>query len=104
MSTDDPKERDLATEPPTEPPTEPFEPPSGPSPSEFDRAALDVVWYAVPDDTVGGWAVANADRPVSAHSRATGVFAVGDFLSEPLARHVADLHNRWLRQFGPDRD
>jgi hypothetical protein len=72
--------------------------------AQVEDVLLRSEWYAVPDDTVGGWAVANAPIPVSAHSRDVGVTAIGDFLSERAARHVVDVHNRWLRQFGTGRD
>jgi hypothetical protein len=72
--------------------------------AQIEDVLLRSEWFAVPDDTVGGWAVANAPVPVSAHSRDVGVTTIGDFLTERVARHVVYLHNRALRQFGPRRD
>lgn len=71
--------------------------------ADAERRLLTTRWYAVPDDTVGGWAVASVDRPVSLHDHRRGDVALGDALSERVARHVAETHNRGLRQFGPDR-
>lgn len=51
----------------------------------LERAA----WFAVPDDTTGGWAVANVNKPVSEHDSARREMTFGKFLSEPCARHVA---------------
>jgi hypothetical protein len=48
-------------------------------------------WYAVPDDTIGGWCVMPIDLP-----RSSGVPAVGDFLSEGLAKDIAADHNAKL--------
>lgn len=55
-------------------------------------------WFAQPDDIVGGWCLMNVDkRPSQARHRA-GEWQIADFLSENAARHVAELHNRWLEE------
>lgn len=72
--------------------------------AEVEELLLRSEWYPVPDDTIGGWALANAPIPTSGHSRDVGVAQLGSFLSERVARHVADVHNRWLHQFGLGRD
>lgn len=51
-------------------------------------------WYAVVNDEIGGYAVANVDKPVSAHDLEQGERAIGEFFSEQAAKHVAELHNR----------
>jgi len=53
--------------------------------------ALSVKWYAQPDDLIGGWCVSIIDRPPS-----EGPGNIGDFMSEDIARHVVETHNRWL--------
>jgi hypothetical protein len=56
-------------------------------------------WYAVEDDTIGGWACATADVPVSAvDTRARDVAVVAHFLDRATAAHIADLHNGWLER------
>lgn len=55
------------------------------------------LWYARPDDVVGGWAVMNADVPPSEISRADDIWQVGHWLSEEAAEHVAWLHNAYLQ-------
>lgn len=82
------------TDEPTEPPQRPVE--------DYDRAILRSTWYPVRDDTIGGYAVSTVNKPISAHGIRD--IYVGDFMTKPLAEHVAALHNRYLRQFGPDRD
>ena len=59
-----------------------------------DVDLLAVVWYARPDDTIGGWCVMPADVPPSAGSHP----AVADFVRERDARHIAWLHNEWLHR------
>lgn len=49
------------------------------------------VWYARPDDLIGGWCVMPRNLPPS-----SGWPPPAEFLDEGLARHVAELHNRWL--------
>ncbi len=57
-------------------------------------------WYAVPNDLIGGWAVATDDVPPSEHSRENGIVAVADCMDEPTARHIAALHNEALAEAG----
>lgn len=54
-------------------------------------------WYAVVDDTVGGYAVANVDKPTSeidtrGQKERELVFAV----TKAVADHIVQLHNAWL--------
>lgn len=54
-------------------------------------------WFAVPDDTVGGWACATVDLPISEiDQRNTGERVAVDCWGEATARHLADLHNACL--------
>lgn len=62
-------------------------------PGSLAAQFLVVRWRAQPDDTVGGWCLTMADDP---RSPAHGAWAFGAFLSEPLARHMAEVHNRSL--------
>lgn len=49
-------------------------------------------WYAMPEDTIGGWCIMSTpDSP------STGIgLEVGCFLDEEIARHLAELHNEKL--------
>lgn len=58
---------------------------------DYDAALLTARWYAVPDDTIGSWAVSTVDKPLSAHG--TRDIYVGDMMTEPIARAVAYEHN-----------
>lgn len=57
---------------------------------------LMMVWFAVSDDTIGGWAVATRNQPVSQHGFNNDTVSLAHFTDENLARHIAYLHNRWL--------
>lgn len=63
--------------------------------SVTDQQVMDSVWYAQPDDTIGGWCVMLEDAPPS-----QGGIEAGGFLSEAVARHVADLHNSFIARNG----
>jgi len=63
--------------------------------ADLVAAQLTARWYAWPDDTIGGWSVMPDNSPPS-----TGIPAVGSFLSEQAARHIADLHNASLTSAG----
>ncbi len=49
-------------------------------------------WYAMPNDLIGGWCVVPIQLPPSA-----GVVEIATFIDEEFARHIAALHNAWLR-------
>jgi hypothetical protein len=58
---------------------------------------LTVPWFPIPDDTIGGWAVATADMPVSqVDTRRRDVVVVAHFADEATARRIAGLHNAAL--------
>lgn len=63
-------------------------------------------WYAVANDTIGGWDIANTDVPDSRRDPQKGEFEVGCFLTEKVAEHIAQLHNNawdayvWESYFG----
>lgn len=62
---------------------------------------LNVPWYVVVDDVVGGWAVATVDEPVSAFLGYGEGRAVADgFWDKDHAEHVTRLHNEWLDRQG----
>lgn len=54
---------------------------------------IDVEWYAKPNTMIGGWCVMPVDE-----SPEYGIPEIGDFLSRELAEHIANLHNKWLRE------
>lgn len=59
---------------------------------------LNVKWYPMPDDLIGGWCIMTTpDAP----SLEKGVY-VGDFINQEIARHVADVHNHWLATGSPE--
>lgn len=49
-----------------------------------------VPWYAKPNDLIGGWCIGVDERPPSKE----GVWVLGDFMNEDLARHIVALHNQ----------
>jgi hypothetical protein len=53
--------------------------------------ALNVKWYAQPNDLIGGWCVSIIDKPPS-----QGPGDIGNFITEEMARHVVEIHNNWL--------
>ncbi len=53
--------------------------------------ALEVRWYAMPDDVIGGWCVMPDEKPPS-----LGGFQVAEFVSRGIAEHIAELHNAYL--------
>lgn len=62
----------------------------------MDRKVLSSVWYAVPNDLIGGWVVRTVDEPPSyGHG-----YDVADFMTEDIAKYVAELHNEHLRITG----
>lgn len=59
---------------------------------ELDEDRLRKVWYAKPNDLIGGWCVMDVDLPPSVANRAE----VCDIMSEGMANHIVKLHNDWL--------
>ena len=55
-------------------------------------------WYAVLNDTIGGYAVSNVNKPVSKLEYRRGEVEVACFVTQDDAEHIADLHNRWINQ------
>jgi hypothetical protein len=63
-----------------------------------------VRWYPVVNNTVGGWAVATEDYPVSVlDDRSGGALIVADLATERVARYIATLHNTQLGLLPPPR-
>lgn len=52
-------------------------------------------WYAVVDDTIGGFAISNVDEPVSQINPYEGKFELANFMDKGTAEHIAYLHNAW---------
>jgi hypothetical protein len=55
---------------------------------------LSSVWYAKPNDLIGGWCV----MPVNAAPGESNVPEVADFTFREHAEHIAVLHNNWLKE------
>lgn len=55
----------------------------------------DCYWYVVKNDEIGGWSLATVDLPTSQINPYAGVFELGTFMSEGIARHMAGVHNTW---------
>jgi hypothetical protein len=51
-------------------------------------------WFAVPEDTIGGWCVKANEIPPSQSYEGE----VACFVSEELAKHTANIHNDWLKE------
>ena len=49
-------------------------------------------WWVVPDDVIGGWAIATTGYPVS-EQRPHGGWVVANFVSRDTAEHIVALHN-----------
>lgn len=59
---------------------------------------VNISWYAVVNDLVGGWSIATVDLPLSKINAQTFTRhnVVADFICEKTTRYVAALHNRNL--------
>jgi hypothetical protein len=53
--------------------------------------SLSLRWYAVEDDTIGGWCVMRSVQPPS-----QGGYQIANFISQEIAEHIANVHNQWL--------
>ena len=53
-------------------------------------------WYSTPDTEIGGWVVTNSPKPYHEQDYREGEVAVANFLSEELAKHIVELHSKWL--------
>lgn len=50
-------------------------------------------WYAIANDTIGGWDVANVNIPDSRRNPQYGEYEIGCFITREVAEHIAKLHN-----------
>jgi hypothetical protein len=57
---------------------------------------LPVLWYAVINDLIGGWAVSHINKPLSQQDYRKGEGEIAAFCSESVAHHIVALHNSWL--------
>lgn len=55
---------------------------------------LEQKWYVVLDDLVGGWAVANVDKPLSAHNYEKGERHWIECFTKELAEYLVEFHNK----------
>lgn len=69
------------------------------TPAELRAEIMTNKWYAYENDLIGGWCVMPIDAPPS-----SGIFDVADFIDEDAAKHIAELHNYWLRSAIPGTD
>lgn len=54
-------------------------------------------WYVVPDDEIGGWAIATADLPTSQLNLSNrGERVIADAIWEDHARWLVEAHNRLI--------
>ena len=61
--------------------------------TQYYATVMGAEWFAVPDYLPGYWAVSTADAPLD-----SGLgLDIATFVNEDVARHVAALHNVWLR-------
>lgn len=52
-------------------------------------------WRAQPENSLGGWCVTLAEDP---RTPAEGALPIAMFISEDLATHIANVHNRSLEE------
>lgn len=67
-----------------------------PNPALTAAGLLRVPWYVVPEDVIGGWAVANVDLPVGDQDPNLGHRALAEFVHRELAQVVVTQHNATL--------
>lgn len=60
-----------------------------------EQEIINCRWFAVIDNTIGGWSISNVNQTVADSNPYEGRFELGNFLSESEARHIVDLHNAW---------
>lgn len=66
-----------------------------PIPEKF-RNWDSVLWFAQPNDLIGGWCVMTVDKPPSQCDFRLGEIEVGCFMTEQTAKLVASTHNTQL--------
>lgn len=59
-----------------------------------NETVLNTRWYPKPNDVIGGWCVMDVDESPGKANRPE----VADFIDYPIAKHVADLHNNYLKE------
>ena len=52
-------------------------------------------WYVAEDDLIGGWLIANVDKPASLINPYAGDFEISTFVKKTMAEHIIKLHNDW---------
>lgn len=57
---------------------------------------LTVPWFVQENDLIGGWCVTNVDMLPSQMGYHLGELVIADMMTEPVARHIVELHNRSL--------
>ena len=64
-----------------------------PTPNPRYERAFSQPWYAVVNDLIGGWDVANANKTTGDLDHRVGEYSMGCFMDERAAHYVAALHN-----------
>lgn len=61
---------------------------------------LNIIWYAHPDDLIGGWCIMSCDKPPSQVSPlgGSGEYMIASFMDEDDAKYIVALHNIVLRR------
>lgn len=59
---------------------------------KLDETILALKWYAVVNDTIGGWCIKLENTPSSA-----GGIEIADFMSKEVAEYIVELHNRNIK-------
>ncbi len=52
-------------------------------------------WYAIANDTIGGWDIATVNIPDSRRNAQLGQYEIGCFLTREVAEHITEVHNQW---------
>lgn len=58
---------------------------------------INKLWFALPNDLIGGWSVMNCNKRISQVDPDEQEWEVASFTSEEDAKHIVMLHNMWLR-------
>lgn len=63
---------------------------------------LECVWYVTANDTIGGWIIANVNKPESQLDHYASEFEIACFMSKEVAEHIVNLHNTWWANYVDD--
>lgn len=66
-------------------------------PGPIIQTNINKMWFALPNDVIGGWSVMNCNKPLSQVDPNKPEWEVASFASEEDAKHIVILHNSWLK-------